>query len=87
MQSKLPDLTDKRYIGEIAQNLQDIAKNYPEVMRFLEYYCGFNVPGFSSDAVEIAYRAGKRDVILTLKTIMRQDIEPKQIADFFKRNG
>lgn len=86
MNSRQIDLTDKRYIGEIAGNLRDIANNYPEVMRFLEYYCGFNVPGFSSNPYDIAYRAGKRDVILCIKTIMREDILPKQIANFFKEN-
>ena len=86
MGSRIPDLRDKRTIAQLNQSFKDIEANYPQVMRFLEYYCGFNTPGFSYDAGEIAYRAGKRDVILCIKTLMRDDILPGQIANFFKEN-
>lgn len=80
------DLTNKNYIAEIGQCFKDIEKNYPIAFKFLEDFCGFNTPILSSDPQEISYSGGKRDVILTIKTLMRNDITPEQIAQFYKTN-
>ena len=53
---------------------------------FLEQFCGFWSGGPREDLQRLQYEAGKRDVILTLKTIMRQDWNPKQIAELYKRS-
>lgn len=78
------DLTDKHHIAELQQSLIDIEIKYPEVISFLEEYCGFYTPVLSSDPYLISYSGGKRDVILTLKTLMRKDISPEQIAQYYK---
>ena len=79
------NLTDKNYIAQIGQAFKDVENQYPEVINFLEEYCGFYMPVLSSDPQEIAYSSGKRDVILTIKTLMRNDIDPENIACFYKQ--
>lgn len=79
-------LADKNYIAEVGQAFLDIETKYPIALQFLEEYCGFTTPVLSTDPHEIAYAGGKRDVILTLKTLMRRDIDPAQIALFYKNN-
>jgi len=54
-------------------------------MKFLEYYCGYDTAVLSSDPYQIAYSGGKRDVILTIKTIMRDDLLPANIAKQYER--
>jgi len=78
------DFTDKNYIATLQQALKDVENKYPVVMRFLEEFCGFTKPVLSSDPNEICYSGGKRDVILTIKTMMRNDIAPEQIVQFYK---
>lgn len=80
------NLTNKDCIANLAIEFKDVAKKHPMFMQFLEYYCGYNTPILSSDPNEISYSSGKRDVILTIKTIMRDDILPEQIAKFYERN-
>lgn len=82
----LTDLTDKQTVSELQDELNAVAERYPLVMSFLEDFCGFYKPGFSADPQEIAYAAGKRDVILTVKSLMRRDILPETIANFYERN-
>lgn len=77
-------LTDKDTIADLHTTFKDVAQKYPLMMEFLEHYCGFYFPVMSSDPQEICYSSGKRDVILTIKTIMRDDIELDDIAAFFK---
>lgn len=79
------DLTDKKTISELQNEFNDIAEKYPLVISFLEEFCGYNKPGFRADPQEIAYVAGKRDVILTVKTLMRRDILPENIAKYYER--
>ena len=79
------NLKDKNTIADLHTQLKDIANKYPLVMQFLEYYCGFTAPLNISDPYEISYSGGKRDVILTIKTIMRDDLLPKQIAEHYER--
>lgn len=78
------DLTDKHHIAELHQALIDIETKHPAVFSFLEEYCGFYMPVLSADPYEISYSGGKRDVILTIKTLMRKDISPEQIAQYYK---
>jgi hypothetical protein len=54
-------------------------------MEFLEQYCGYDFPVLSTDPNEIVYSSGKRDVILTIKTISRDDIKPEAIAALFEK--
>lgn len=54
-------------------------------LEFLESYCGFWLGGARENLDQLQYEAGKRDVILTMKTIMRPEWTPEQIADQFKR--
>ena len=55
-------------------------------LKFLEQFCGFWNGGPRDDLNRLQYEAGKRDVILTLKTIMHKEWTPKQIAETFKRS-
>ena len=57
-----------------------------KTMDFLEQFCGFWNGGPRDDLQRLQYEAGKRDVILTLKTIMREDWSPKQITEMYKRS-
>lgn len=54
-------------------------------MDFLEHFCGYNTAVLSSDPYQISYSGGKRDVILTIKTIMRDDLLPEAIAQQYER--
>lgn len=80
------DLTDKNDIAALNQALIDIEEKFPIVFDFLETFCGYNTPVMSKDPYEITYSGGKRDVILTLKTIMRRDIDPEHIAQYYKNS-
>ena len=78
------DITDKNDIAELSQALKDINNKYPVVFDFLEQYCGYNTALLSFEPNEICYSQGKRDVILTIKTMMREDINPDVIAQYYK---
>ena len=55
-------------------------------LKFLEQYCHFWLGGPRDNLDQLQYEAGKRDVILTLKTIMNEEWTPDQIATMFKRS-
>lgn len=78
------DITNKNDIAELSQCLKDIQRKYPVVFSFLESYCGYDTALLSFEPNEICYSQGKRDVILTIKTIMREDISPDVIAQYYK---
>lgn len=78
------DITNKGDIATLSQALKDVEQKMPIVFDFLETFCGYNTPVLSSDPYEITYAGGKRDVILTIKTIMRPDIKPEHIAEYYK---
>ena len=80
------NLKDKNTIADLHTALKDVAAKYPLVMDFLEYYCGYNTPVVSSDPYKISYSGGKRDVILMIKTLMRDDILPETVAQYYERN-
>ena len=79
-------LKDKNTIADLHTALKDISVKYPIIMDFLEYYCGYNTPVASSDPYKISYSGGKRDVILMIKTLMRDDILPENVAQYYERN-
>jgi len=81
------DLTDPKQIGALKQCL-DYSFKGPmgeRTMEFLEQFCGFYNGGPREDINRLQYEAGKRDVILTLKTITHPDWTPEQIAEIYKR--
>lgn len=80
------DITDKNDIADLSQALKDIEIKFPIVIDFLEEFCGYNTALLSFDPQEICYSQGKRDVILTIKTMMRNDINPDVIAQYYKRS-
>lgn len=80
------NITDKNDIAELSQCLKDIKTKYPIVIDFLENYCGYNTALLSFEPNEICYAQGKRDVILTIKTLMREDISPDLIAQYYKKS-
>jgi len=80
------DITNKNDIAELTQSFKDIQTKYPIVMSFLESYCGYDSALLSFDPQEICYSQGKRDVILTIKTMMRDDLSPDIIAQYYKRS-
>lgn len=84
MQEKI-NLTSKECIADLQTVFRDVAKQYPMFIDFLEYYCGYNSAVLSSDPYQISYAGGKRDVILTIKTIMRDDLLPESIAKQYER--
>lgn len=84
MQEKI-NLTNKDCIADLHNVFKDVAKKYPMFMDFLEHFCGYNTAVLSSDPYQISYSGGKRDVILTIKTIMRDDLLPEAIAQQYER--
>lgn len=80
------NITNKDNIAELSQALKDIRDKYPVVFNFLEQYCGYDTALLSFDPNEICYSQGKRDVILTIKTMMREDLSPDIIAQYYKKN-
>lgn len=80
------NITDKNDIAELSQALIDIQEKYPVVFSFLETYCGYDTALLSFDPNEICYSQGKRDVILTIKTMMRKDLSPDIIAQYYKKS-
>lgn len=79
------NLTSKDCIADLKTCFKDVSQKYPLFMEFLEHFCGYNSPVLSSDPYKISYSGGKRDVILTIKTIMRDDLLPEQIAATYER--
>jgi hypothetical protein len=79
------NLSDENCIADLKTVFRDVAEKYPMFMAFLEYYCGYNSAVLSSDPYQISYSGGKRDVILTIKTIMRDDVLPAAIAKQYER--
>ena len=84
MQEKI-NLTDKNCISDLRNVFKDVAEKYPMFFDFLEHFCGYNTAVLSSDPYQISYSGGKRDVILTIKTIMRDDLLPEAIAQQYER--
>lgn len=84
MQEKI-NLSSAACIADLQTVFKDVAKKHPLFMKFLEYYCGYDTAVLSSDPYQIAYSGGKRDVILTIKTIMRDDLLPENIAKQYER--
>ncbi len=80
------NLKDKNTIADLSAALKDMAAKYPIIIEFLEYYCGYNTPVANSDPYKISYSGGKRDVILMIKTLMRDDILPETVAQYYERN-
>lgn len=80
------DITDKNDIADLSTALKDIENKYPIVLKFLETFCGYNSPVNSNDPYEICYSGGKRDVILTIKTIMSDELTPETIAMYYKQS-
>ena len=56
-----------------------------KTLQFLEEYCGFWNGGPRDDLNQLQYEQGKRDVILTIKTIGNPEWTPETIAGTFKR--
>ena len=79
-------LTNKDDIAELSQALKDVKEKYPVIFKFLEQYCGYDTALLSFDPNEICYSQGKRDVILTIKTMMREDLNPDIIAQYYKKS-
>ncbi len=83
------DLTDPIQIASLKKAFQYsfTGPTGEESLKFLEDFCGFYLGGPRDDLNQLQYEAGKRDVILTLKTIMNQDWNPEQIAAKYKEIG
>lgn len=81
------DLKDAKTVEYLRNVAKDVNEKFPDFFKFLEDYCGYNTAVLSPDPAQISYSAGKRDVILTLKTIMRDDILPEQIAEFYTKGN
>lgn len=79
------NFSNEHDIATLSQSLKDIKNKMPLVFDFLEKYCGYNAPLMSTDPHEICYSQGKRDVILMIHTLMRDDITPEQIAQYYKK--
>ena len=73
-------------IADLSTALKDIENKYPVVLKFLETFCGYNSPVNSNDPYQICYSGGKRDVILTIKTIMSDELTPETIAMYYKQS-
>jgi hypothetical protein len=83
------DLTDPQNIKALKESF-DYSFKGPQgerSLKFLEDFCGFYMGGARDDLNQLQYEAGKRDVILTVKTIMNPEWTPDQIANKYKEIG
>lgn len=81
------EFSNINHISEISQALKDIENKYPIVFSFLETFCGYNTALLSFEPNKICYSQGKRDVILTIKSLMRDDVSAENIANYYKQKG
>ena len=81
------DLTDPRQIGELKKAFEYSFRGPQgeKTMEFLEQFCGFYLGGPRDEMTRLQYEAGKRDVILTIKTIGSEKWSPDQVASHYKR--
>ncbi|MCQ2966766.1 MAG: hypothetical protein MJ250_08565 [Alphaproteobacteria bacterium] len=79
------NLSNPQTISQLHNELNKASKEFPLMFEFLEYFCGLYTPILSDDPMTIVYSAGKRDVILTIKTLMRTDVPINQITSIFKK--
>jgi hypothetical protein len=83
----LIDLTDEREVASLKKSF-DYSFKGPlgeKTLQFLEEFCGFELGGPREDINQLQYEAGKRDVILTIKTITKETWSPAEIANLYKR--
>jgi hypothetical protein len=82
-------LTNLNEVTALKKALTDLSNdgNGKIVMDFLESFCGYNQSGYRTDPYEIAYNAGRRDVILTIKTIIDPRVKPEDIVETYKLLG
>jgi hypothetical protein len=81
------DLTNENEIADLKKSF-DYSFKGPlgqKTLQFLEEFCGFELGGPREDINQLQYEAGKRDVILTIKTINKDSWSPKEIAELYKR--
>lgn len=83
------DLTDPQEIKALKEAFGYSFKGPlgEKTMEFLEEFCGFYLGGPRDDLNRLQYEAGKRDVILTIKTINNSDWDPEKIAATYKEIG
>ncbi len=81
------DLTNENHIADLKKSFKYSFKGPlgEKTLEFLEEFCGFELGGAREDVQQLQYEAGKRDVILTIKTISKASWSPKEIADLYKR--
>ena len=81
------DLTNEAQISKLKESFAYSFKGPlgEKTLEFLEQFCGFELGGPRENTNELQYEAGKRDVILTIKTISKPSWSPKEIADLYKR--
>ena len=80
------DLTDARQVAELKKAL-DYSFKGPLgelTLEFLEEFCYFWMGGSREDLNQLQYEAGRRDVILTLKTLTNPNWSPEKIAAIYK---
>jgi len=81
------DLTDEQTIARLKESFA-YSFNGPIgelTLQFLEEFCGFELGGPREDLTQLQYEAGKRDVILTIKTISKKSWSPQEIAKVFEK--
>ena len=80
------DLTDPNQVADLKKAL-DYSFKGPMgkiTLEFLEEFCYFWMGGSREDLNQLQYEAGRRDVILTLKTLTNENWSPEQIAAIYK---
>jgi hypothetical protein len=83
---KLTNLSDIIALKKSLTDLQSSDEG-KVIIDFLETFCGYNQSGYRTDPYEIAYNAGRRDVILTIKTIIDPRVKPEDIVETYKLLG
>lgn len=81
------DLTNENDVADLKQafNSSFSGPMGEKTLKFLESFCGFYLGGPREDLHKLHYEQGRRDVILTLKTILNKEWSPKQIAESYKK--
>ena len=86
---QLSQLKDEAFIADLKRSLKHSfgGKKGNLSLEYLEHLCGMYRASTSADPNIALMENAKRSVILTIKTMMRDDISPKQIAEHYKKEG
>jgi hypothetical protein len=83
------DLCDKDKAKELIDALSVSLKTPvgQKALEYIKWLCRYDSPDFSTDPNVALMEKAKREVYLTLQTLLQDDVNPEQIAEYYKRQG